>query len=391
LGTNAHRDWREVIPALATDHHVITLDLPGFGGSDTLPQGYSFEALAATLAEVLERRAIAKTHVIGHSLGAALALHFAHTHPQRLERLILIDTAGILLKSVYVHHVSQRWAPQFGFAPLDQLLSRGANNLNRFILSRLENRFDFSRWLAGNPMLRAALLGGFAHTDAALGLIEHDFTRALHETQVPTTVIWGRNDDVSPLRVGVLLAGRLPNAQLHVIDRAGHTPMHDAPAELMPLLRQGLTVDRWPPRPAVSASASPRSVECINEAGRVFSGEFVQLKLTNCRDARIENARLQRLIAIDSSVVLESVSIVGEDVALMADASFITGTVVDIDARIGIHAANSQLDFAGAIIRARERGIDTPVPSRIYFSVSEMHAPQFSGDLHRIWNQPASE
>src|SRR5690606_28114053 len=44
LGTNAHRDWREVIPALATDHHVITLDLPGFGGSDTLPQGYSFEA-----------------------------------------------------------------------------------------------------------------------------------------------------------------------------------------------------------------------------------------------------------------------------------------------------------------------------------------------------------
>src|SRR5688572_11147517 len=55
LGNAAHRDWRKVIPALAGSYRVVVLDLPGFGASEAALQGYSFDNLAATLAEVLDR------------------------------------------------------------------------------------------------------------------------------------------------------------------------------------------------------------------------------------------------------------------------------------------------------------------------------------------------
>ena len=59
LGDNAHRDWRQVIPGLASDYRVVAVDLPGFGGSEALPTGYDFAGLAQTLAELLDHDAIA--------------------------------------------------------------------------------------------------------------------------------------------------------------------------------------------------------------------------------------------------------------------------------------------------------------------------------------------
>ena len=390
LGDNAHRDWRQVIPGLATDYRVIAVDLPGFGGSDPLPEGYDFAGLAATLAELLDHDSIERAHVVGHSLGGAVSLYFADSNPTRVDRLVLVDAAGVLLKSVYVHHVSKITTPQLGIGPVDQLLDRfdqHLNGFNRHVLRRLESSFDFSAWLADNPDIRAALLGGFTQTDAALGLIEHDFSRAIRETRAPTTVIWGRNDDVSPLRVGKLLAGRMSNAQLHIIERTGHVPMNESPREFMPLLLQGLVASYAPVKPLDTTPARP--LDCTNETGRVYSGNFSEVRLTNCT-VRFENARIEKLVADGSTVELESVFIKGNDVGLVAANSRVTATVLDIDAKTGISAANSQLDLAGTRIQATERGVHVVTPSRIYFSVSEMTAPDFTGDLHRIWTDASA-
>ena len=389
LGANAHWDWRNVVPELAKDFRVIALDLPGFGASEPLPGGYSFDALAAVLAQTLSSQGIARAHVVGHSLGGALSLYFAHTYPERTQRLVLVDAAGMLLKSVYVHHVSKITTPQLGVAPVDRLLNaidNRLNGLNRHITYRLESTFDFSAWLADNPGVRTALLGRFTQTDAALGLIEHDFSRAIRETQAPTTVIWGRNDDVSPVRVGELLAGRLPSASLHVIERVGHVPMNEATGEFNRLLHEALT---GPPSERVVAEANGAGAEirCKDESGPRYTGAIAALVLENCRDVRVEDAQLTKLIATNSSVTLDRVRIDGTDVALDARNSFVTATVLRIEAAgTALSLDDSQLDFAGASIRAGKRGIDMPAPSAIYFSVSDMQAPEYSGDLHKIWD-----
>lgn len=393
LGNAAHRDWRKLIPTLAGSYRVVALDLPGFGASEAALQGYSFDNLAATLAEVLDRESVQRAHVAGHSLGGAVSLYFAHAYPNRVERLVLIDAAGILLKSVYVHHVSRITTPELGIPPLDFVLGvfdQRVNGLSRLILQQLENRPDFSSWLAKNPQVRIALLGRFTQTDAALGLIEHDFTRAIRETQAPTTIIWGREDDVSPVRVGKLLAGRMQNARLHVFDRVGHVPMNAVPELVAPLLLQNIAA-RTAESPRIATFATePPSVECSGDGSRVYSGHFAIVKLTGCRDVLIHDARIDKLIAMDSSVTLESVSIGGQDVGIEATNSFITATVADISARVGVSASNSQLDLAGTTIRAGERALRFVTPNRVYFSVSDIAAPEFSGDVHRIWVDIAS-
>lgn len=391
LGYYAHRDWRHVIPELSKRYRVIAVDLPGFGGSPALPQGYSFDALAAVLAKVLDNHALARVHVVGHSLGGALSLHFAHTYPQRTDRLVLVDAAGMLLKSVYVHHVSQITAPQIGIAPVDRLLGivdDRINGLKRHIAYRFESTFDFSAWLAANPTVRIALLGRFTQTDAALGLIEHDFTRAIRETTAPTTVIWGRNDDVSPVRVGELLAGRLPNATLHVIERTGHVPMSEARQEFMPLLERALT-EPLSARISAAPSGDARDVVCRNEANRVYSGRFAHVTLENCRDVRIVDAQVAKLTVVGSSVTLDNTMIAGSDVGIEAHNSFVTATVLDVQATgVALSLDDSQFDFAGATIRAGKAGVRLVTPSRIYFTVSDMAAPDYTGDLHRIWDAP---
>jgi pimeloyl-ACP methyl ester carboxylesterase len=393
LGSNAHRDWRKVIPELAAEYRVVTLDLPGFGESDTSPQGYSFDALSKLLAEILDRDSVHRAHVVGHSLGGAVALNFAYTYPQRVRRLVLVDAAGILLKSVYVHHVSQVSTPQLGFRPLDRLMNKvdsRINGVSRHVLQHLENKFDFSTWLADNPDVRVPLLGRFTRTDAALALIEHDFTRAIRETKAPTTIIWGRNDDVSPVRVGKLLAGRMPEARLHVIERTGHVPMNQSASEFVPLLVQALA-DPLAPKQTPELISEPRSIECHSKANEVYTGNFTTVTLDNCRDARIENARLESLSMTNSSAQLESVAIASTDIALKATNSFITATAVDLSGRIGVSADGSQLDLAGVSIRAREQSIKVGAPSRIYFSVSEIASPDFSGDVHEIWDDRARQ
>jgi pimeloyl-ACP methyl ester carboxylesterase len=388
LGNNAHLDWRNVIPSLAERFRVLTLDLPGFGSSAPLPEGYSFDILAAVLVELLRRESIERAHVVGHSLGGALSLYFAHTYPQRTQRLVLVDAAGMLLKSVYVHHVSKLTTPELGIAPVDRVLDvfdNRINGLNRHIAYRLESTFDFSAWLADHPSVRVALLGRFTQADAALGLIEHDFTRAIRETQVPTTIIWGRNDDVSPLRVGELLAGRLSDARLHVIERTGHVPMNER-EEFMQLLMPALT-DPLTSTSGPQAWNEPVDVRCSGEADQRYSGRLATVTLENCRDVRIENAQLDKLTIKNSSVVLNGVSIAGGDLAVEVSNSFVTATVLDITASgIALSVDDSQLDLAGASIRGGKQGVRMVTPSRIYFSISDMRAPDYTGDLHRIWD-----
>ncbi|HEX3138950.1 MAG TPA: alpha/beta hydrolase [Rhizobacter sp.] len=389
LGNNAHRDWASAIPVLARQFHVVVLDLPGFGASEAGPQGYSFEGLSAVLAEVLERSAPQqRAHVVGHSLGGAVSLYFAYAQPAKVDRLVLVDAAGILLKSVFAEHIASMRTKPVGIDPVDRFLKgldERINSFRRDVFTGLDDRFDLSRWLAQNPSVRNALLGRYTQIEAGLGLVEHDFTPAIREMRAPTTVIWGRDDPIAPLRTGKLLAARLPDARLQVIDGAGHTPMQDSPRTFTRLLLDALTAP-LPAKYAVDVTlVSQGNVVCRDSAGRRYSGSFDTLTLENCPDARIEAARMKQLVLKDSSATLEDSVIEGGEVALSAQGSQITATNVRLDARVAIRSDNSRLDLAGVSLNASERGVELLSPSRLYFSVSELRAPDYSGDAHFIW------
>src|SRR6185369_11545471 len=185
LGDNAHRDWQMTAPALLGNYRVIALDLPGFGASPPLPNGYSFPALARIFDELLDQKKIDKVHVVGHSLGGALALYFAYAFPQRVDRVVLVDVAGILHKSIFMRHIA------------------GVHNdLGRNLMRQMDTGFDFSSWLAGSPGARKFFLGRGSQMETALGLVEFDFAPVIRGVKSPVTLVWGRADPIAPLRTG---------------------------------------------------------------------------------------------------------------------------------------------------------------------------------------------
>src|SRR5436305_6843132 len=81
---------------LASDHRVFAYDLRGRGDSDKPESGYSIPIHAADLAELIDALELDRPVVIGHSLGAMIALDFAAHYPQKLSKLVLIDAGGEL-------------------------------------------------------------------------------------------------------------------------------------------------------------------------------------------------------------------------------------------------------------------------------------------------------
>jgi pimeloyl-ACP methyl ester carboxylesterase len=387
LGDNAHRDWQLSMPVLLRNHRVIALDLPGFGASPALPGGYAFPALAQVLDELLEQKQVARAHVVGHSLGGAIALYFAHAFPRRVDRLVLIDTAGILHQSIFVRHIGRLDLPRSGIEPVDRVLSvidERINGLGRMLMRRVDTGVDFVRWLADNPGMRRILLGDASQTDAAVGLVQYDFTPVIRTVRAPVTLIWGREDPVAPLRTGQLLASRLADARLQVIDGAGHVPMSQSTEQFNALLVAAL---REPPGGRHVAKVAPENhgeVECRGRSGVRYSGSFRSLKLDQCRGVVIEAAHIESLDIRDSEVTLYDTVISSGDTAMKVFRSEVTATALSIDGATAINSDESELDLAGVSLRARQKALEMPGSGRVYFSVSDVAAPDYTGDAHFI-------
>lgn len=89
--TANHTCWEPVARALASRHRVIAYDLRGRGDSDKPDTGYDIGTHAADLRGVLDACQVTQACIAGHSLGAAIALRFAVSHPERVARLALVD------------------------------------------------------------------------------------------------------------------------------------------------------------------------------------------------------------------------------------------------------------------------------------------------------------
>jgi pimeloyl-ACP methyl ester carboxylesterase len=99
-----------IVPALSERFRVLTYDLRGHGYSDTPPSGYSPDAMATDLLELLDELDIERPVVIGHSYGADIALYFAARHPERVREVIAIEAALPAMEEVRRHDDWVGWS-----------------------------------------------------------------------------------------------------------------------------------------------------------------------------------------------------------------------------------------------------------------------------------------
>src|SRR5215471_2955553 len=93
-GVSAWANWRTVLPLLSTGYRVIAPDMIGFGYTQADEVVFDIDRWLDQLVGLLNALGLESASIIGNSFGGAIALHFAHRHPERVQRLILMGPVG---------------------------------------------------------------------------------------------------------------------------------------------------------------------------------------------------------------------------------------------------------------------------------------------------------
>jgi len=236
---------------LADRHTVVLYDHRCNGRSTGAPvTSMTWENLTADADALREEFGFERWAVLGHSFGGQVALEYALRYPERVSHLVLLDTAG-----------DARWSQENaaevlagrGFSPKTVAVARrfydGRIAPKDFVrasirlLPAYDHRFSFLR------LARAMLEGGWRASMRPEALIfggqmmrGWSVMDRLGEIGVPTLVMAGHDDFLFPPESQALLAAGIPNARLRIIERAGHNPQSERPAETLAAVADFLAV-----------------------------------------------------------------------------------------------------------------------------------------------------
>lgn len=215
--------WAPVVPQLAETFRLHVVDIPGLGNS-TPVQPYELETLAQTVAQVAPE----KTIVCGWSFGGQVAMQWALTRPQQVEKLILVGTTP---KFVSTDDWDRGIAPEIFEQFAAQVRDNYRETLSRFLalqahggeaaketIRLLRERF-FERGEPQPDVLQAGLKV----------LLETDLRPYVEKLNLPTLVLHGDYDKLAPVAAAHWLGEHLPNASVQVGKGASHAPFLSHP------------------------------------------------------------------------------------------------------------------------------------------------------------------
>ncbi len=244
--------WFRQIAELSKNFRVIAPDNPVFGLS-TRPsrQLEVVEATAGFVESFMDAMQIDGASIAGLSLGGFAAARFAAEHPDRVERLALIDSAGFgrdlpwgfRLSSLpvlkYVLTRPQRWAHERFFETVE-VIRPGAEHNDAY----LEYAFNVTQ-TEGHAQALRLNMPVFAGIRGQRNLLSDD---ELSSIRAKTLVIWGQDDKFFPLEHAHRAAANIPNSRLEVLPDCGHVSLLDQPEMVNGLLSGLFAPDQEPNR-----------------------------------------------------------------------------------------------------------------------------------------------
>ena len=234
------RVWDPVVRALSPHFRLITLDLPGHGGSDWDPKAASPAAQAWRVHETLESITERYT-LIGWSLGGQVALDLAATLPAHIEALGLVCTTPRFLAAPGWRCGTPR--PQLARL-IHRLYANSERAVGEFLALAARGSAPRTSARVAYALRRALKSDGWAHPAAlASGLArlrDTDLRAGLARVDVPALVLSGQRDRIVRAAAGRALARRIPKARYVEIKGAAHAPFLSHPRQFASALREFL-------------------------------------------------------------------------------------------------------------------------------------------------------
>lgn len=215
LGGNT-TNWQFNIAPLAQKYRVIVPDQIGFGKSDKPLLNYRITTYVDFLDAFLKELKVERAAFVGNSMGGWVAAAYALAHPEKVERLVLVDAAGLMP------------AQEVDLPLLMKLNPSTREGMKELVSKVFFNKTIFMSDAFIDASMRARINAGDGYTIRSLTesiLRREDFLDGrLSGIKQPTLVIWGREDGVLPLSDGQRFQKEIPGAQLLVFEQCGHVP-----------------------------------------------------------------------------------------------------------------------------------------------------------------------
>lgn len=230
-------------PTPALDHlaphfRIYAPDMPGFGLSALPDSIRSCQDLAVWLDDFTAESGLEKLSLMGHSFGGWVALEFAVLFQHKLQKLVLVDALG-------VNPGLMTFPDIFNVYPQESLgLIFHDQELGKRLLGVEAGERGFS--LAGQTIGSASISdkGRDRRSLSVMAwsplLYNPKLPSQLRRIKVPTLVVWGKQDKLTPIRIGRYLQRKLKNARLAVIEGCGHAPTMEKPEMLAKIVAEYL-------------------------------------------------------------------------------------------------------------------------------------------------------
>ncbi len=219
-------NWPLYARRLRSRYRVVIPDLPGFGESERdLAADYRIAAQVDRLHAFVNGMGIERMHVGGNSMGGALALKYALTHPTRVLTLALLNNAGINgAKKSDLEIAAER-----GESPLTVASLGEFDDLMAFItyrpipLPRVVKQVIGEEAIRRKPLLDRIFLSLFQE------FRQEPLDDELSSLAPPTLIIWGRHDRLIDVSCARIMAERIPDNRCVILEQTGHVPMLERP------------------------------------------------------------------------------------------------------------------------------------------------------------------
>lgn len=206
--------WQKFIKLLSgAGYEVDALEIPGLTfKSDEI---WDLEKYTMWLKEKVGNK---KTILLGHSNGGRIAINFAAKYPNNIEKLILMNAAGIYHKEITLQ--------------IKRFLFGAAARVGKKLVNK-DGLKKFLYWLAREKDYKDATPD---MKQTMINLIKVDLKEMLSKIKTDTLIIWGKEDKTTPLSDGVLMNQFIEKSRLRIIDSARHSPFYTHPEEVVKII-----------------------------------------------------------------------------------------------------------------------------------------------------------
>lgn len=242
-GTSASlHTWEGWTKVLSDQYCVVSMDLPGFGLTgpyvDESTQ-YSSENYAAFVIEVLNHLKLDRVTLAGNSLGGKVAWRTAALYPERVDRLILVDSVGYPATSKHIP-IGFKLAKYPMLSPiLNRILPRSV--VEKSVLSVYADNSKVNDALVNRYYELTLRQGNRQALSRRLNETDDDSDQAqIKQLDIPTLILWGAKDDLIPVENAALFHRDIRNSQLKIFDDLGHVPHEEDPLATVDVVKQFL-------------------------------------------------------------------------------------------------------------------------------------------------------